>query len=217
MEDRQALLEALDGLAWITDAQGRIVTCGWRRWSRLARATGAEEYAEPDTLIGHSTLDFIEGKEVREAYARFMDALRQGRVEAIGFSFRCDSAGVRRRFRMSITRIEEDGGLRGFLFHSHPISERARVPMGLFDFAAMRARIEDVAAAPVVAMCSYCQRVALAPGAAHADAEWIEADDYYRRGGPAEACVSHTVCPHCQEHVVERALEGKPPEEGVRP
>ncbi len=215
MDGTQQLLEAMDGLVWLTDPQGRFVTCGWRRWARAARADGAESYAEPDTLIGRSMLDFVEGEPVRDAYARFMDALRQGRTETIGFSFRCDSPGARRRFRMAITRVEEDGTLRALLFQSQRLSERARVPLALFDFAAMRARIEDIAAAPIVEMCSLCQRVAFPPGGA--TREWVEADEYYRRGGPGEVCVSHTVCPHCEHHVVRRARGGEAPEEGVRP
>jgi hypothetical protein len=51
-------------------------------------------------------------------------------------------------------------------------------------------------------MCSYCQRVAWPPGRARRRREWIEAEEYYRRGGASEIRISHGICPPCYKDVV---------------
>jgi len=39
--------------------------------------------------------------------------------------------------------------------------------------------------------------VAWPPGANEDICSWIEAEDYYRRGGPEDVMVSHGICPAC--------------------
>jgi len=48
---------------------------------------------------------------------------------------------------------------------------------------------------PIVKLCAFCQKVAWTSGPRD---EWIEPEDYYRRGGAIDVRTSHGVCPPCQ-------------------
>ena len=59
---------------------------------------------------------------------------------------------------------------------------------------------------PLLAMCSYCQRVA--GSADQEEREWIAAENYYRRGGSSRGGssavrISHGICPRCMKERVE--------------
>ena len=61
----QALLDALDGIAYIVDEDGRIVAVGRNGWDDFARANGGEAIAG-SSVIGRSLFEFVAGPEVQE-------------------------------------------------------------------------------------------------------------------------------------------------------
>ena len=54
----------------------------------------------------------------------------------------------------------------------------------------------------VVKLCSYCQRVAWPDDDAVTAPEWIEAAEYYWRGGVSDVVISHAVCENCYQRVI---------------
>jgi hypothetical protein len=88
------------------------------------------------------------------------------------------------------------------LYQSITISETARVPLPLFAADLLTGRtpagIDDL----IVKLCSYCQRVAWPEYDAVADPEWIEASEYYWRGGVSDVVISHAVCEQCYRRVI---------------
>lgn len=204
-QGRAALLEALEGVCYIVDRSRRIVACGGRHWRRFAEANGGP--VDVDAIVGRDLFDFVLGHRVRERYADVMERMARGALGQIAFSYRCDSPAVRREMRMSISplRSEHEETVDGFLFQSMTLGEYPRPPVGLFDFTG-RGRFSLEGTEPLLGLCSYCQKVRYPAGSAEGEGEWIEAEEYYRRGGSAEVQISHGICEPCFHQVQEEVL-----------
>ena len=102
---------------------------------------------------------------------------------------------------MSISRIASHHETDALLYQSIIVSELPRPPLPLFAF--------DLLADPatpadrIVSLCSFCQMVAWPVGARMAQEEWIEAAEYYRRGGKSGVAVSHGICDVCSQRFAE--------------
>lgn len=192
----QTMIDALAGVAYATDSEGRIELIGRRGWSLFAADSGAPEVADRDLFIGRHLFDFVAGDDVRAAYARLFQRIRQGEPQIV-VPCHCDGPAVVRDMRLSITPLRHGRALRGFLFQSLPVSERTRPPMPLYEFC--HVGLPHPETAPLLGMCSLCERVCLAD-----DGEsWVEAEVYYAKGGTSHVRISHTVCPSCFRHWVE--------------
>ncbi len=129
------------------------------------------------------------------------EAAWTGSSGAFGFSYRCDSPDIERHMFMSISRITERTRTVAVLYQSIVVSETPRPPLPLFAF---ETRADPAAEADrMVTLCSYCQTVAWPAGSAGSRREWIDAVEFYRRGGRSDAVVSHGVCEACFARIVE--------------
>lgn len=191
----EALLDAMEGIAYLVDDKGLIQAVGGRRWKSFACENGAEALAEPPAVVRRPILGFVQGDEVRRSYARFLQTLRDGRREAVRFSYRCDAPETRREMRMCISAVRAGDKLTGFLFQSLVLTEESRPPVDLFDPEVIKAEVAAQARLPIVHMCSYCQRVR--SDCSDGEQEWVTAEAYYGGGGTSRVRISHGICPEC--------------------
>jgi len=202
--DAFTLLEAMEGVCYLVGPDRHIRACGGDHWRRFAGDNGGPS---PDSIVGRDLFDFVLGDRVRACYADLMARMIAGRLGGASFGFRCDSPGLRREMRMSITPLREAGEVSAFLFQSVTLNERSRAPVSLFDFARGPTRGAD-ADLPLLAMCSYCQKVRHPAGSEEGDGQWVEAEDYYRMGGASDVRISHGICEPCFHRAKAEALAG---------
>lgn len=196
----QALLDGMEGIAYVVDRDGMLLACGRNNWSSFARDNGGDAIVDTRSVIGRSILDFIAGEDVVAAYRGYMDRLIDRSIDAVVFSFRCDAPDVRRELWMTIHPIESDGRVAALLFQSIPLDEMPRPPISLFDHEALRTMIDDRRSRPIVKLCAYCAEVAKSDG--RSAEVWLSAEAYYRDGGEADVRLSHGICPSCHERHV---------------
>jgi len=199
-----ALMNALEGVTYITDPDGIITACGEPGWKRALAASGSKARLDPQQVIGRSLFDCITGEAVRDSYRVHMERAADPRRHARVFLYRCDTPDLIRVMRMAITAVRDpDGTLTGFLFQTVVVQITERVPVALFTFPAAT---EDTASWPFLGMCSYCQNVRFPARSKEGEGEWLDAIDYYRRGGDNAVVISHGVCPTCFATVVQDNL-----------
>lgn len=185
----QQLLDALDGIAYVTDGDTRLVAVGRRGWREFAEENGAPELADGNKLLGRSIFEFIAGDTVKDAFRHVLErAAATGREVLL--PCRCDGPEIVRDMRLTISALRRSHGIDGFLFQSIQLTEHARPPLALYDFRALQG-----AQRPLLAMCSLCQRVWFDRG--DGAPVWLDAETYYAHGGSSWVRISHTICPDC--------------------
>ncbi len=197
------LIDSMEGIAFMTAADGTILSIGTRNWNSFAIENDGAALLDGQGVIGHSMFDFISGDDVRATYQKFFTALRSGAARRARLMSRCDSPTVRRELWIVITAVQPGSVVDGFLVQSLTVSETVRPPVDLFDFQAMLERSRRDKALPILAMCSYCQDVRYPSGSSERDGTWLPAEDYYHLGGDANVRISHGICPACEEHSAE--------------
>jgi hypothetical protein len=192
----QQLLDALEGVAYLTAMDGTILAIGTRGWTEFASDNGAPDLTA-DSVIGNSLFATISGDQVRDAYKHLHAAVSSGRRMASVFEYRCDSPIAERRMRMSITAVSDEAGVAAVLYQSQMLTETMRPPLRLFSRESRAVGDPQTAALPMVAMCSFCHRVEWPLGSEPGPRRWINPTDYYRRGGLSDVSVTHGICPTC--------------------
>lgn len=194
------LVNALDGVAYIVDLNGVIRLVGERGWRDFAVHNGGTHIANPRDVIGANLLSFVSGENVRQCYEQHLSDLCDFKnAPRSSFPFRCDAPDARREMRMAISPVVLDSRHRGFLFQSILWHEAPRPAMGLFDFANINELNEMLGdSSPTIVMCSFCERICWPSESAPRATEWIEAEEYYRRGGAEAVGISHGICPECR-------------------
>lgn len=200
----ECFLDAMEGVCYLVDLEGRLNAVGWRGWNSFAAENGAPQLSDLGSVLGRPLIDFIAGTEVRRSYLAFMEKLLSGRRRSLHFETGCDSPGVHRRMRMCISTVAAQDRVTGFLFQSLTLEEHERPPVDLFDKAAILSQIAERSHLPILRMCSYCQSVAREHEAA--DSVWVSAEAYYRLGGTSEVRISHGICSVCMTERVEPLL-----------
>jgi hypothetical protein len=198
---RQHLLDALDGVAYLTDPHGRILAVGQPSWQLFA-ADNAAPWLTADAVVGASLFEAIRGDDVRDAYQRMHDGVLTRRRSEAAFEFRCDSPIAERHMRMAITPVVVQDEVVAMLYQSQILAEVSRLPMPLFSSDLRAAAARPPPPDKLVTVCSFCQRVRWPPGPPQGTRRWISAPEFYRRGGPEDAMVSDGVCPQCLRRVV---------------
>lgn len=201
-----ALLDAIEGVAYIVAADGTIL--GFSRGPFLPTGEARHPW-EPRSVLGRSLFGMMNGAEVSDAYRTLHEAVWGGGLPSFGFEYRCDEPAVERHMRMSLSRVTEAGRPIAVLYQSVVLHEIRRAPIALFGDNVL-AGLRSQAGRASLVVCSYCHAVAwpTAPtAAAEADREWIDAPEYYRRGGATDVQVSHGICPACYARVVQPALD----------
>ncbi len=194
----QALLDAIDGVAYVVDRRGIIRAIGTQAWERFATANGSPELTA-DRVIGTSLYAGILGATVRDVCHRLHTLVCMKRREMITYEYRCDAPDTERRMRMSIRPVVGRRGAIMALYQSQLLDETPRLPSGLLS---MDPRTVEPLAGPEanpLVICSFCRDIAWPIGVPEANAHWIGIPDYYRRGGSGEVAVSHGICPGCVE------------------
>jgi hypothetical protein len=190
------LIECLDGVAYMVDPSGRILSYGQQRWNSFAAANDAPKLCEPQNIIDLSLLDVVQGDDVKDIYRRIMDELLEGKRDGFAFGFRCDGPSTMREMRMAITPVRIQSEVTGILFQSILLRSNHRPPLDIFRFRDSAAALDCTSDRQIVTLCSYCQKIRVS--AEHgSELEWISAEDYYRRGGSSEVQISHGICQEC--------------------
>lgn len=192
------LFDSLYGIAYLVNREGRIADYTRRNWDQFATENGVPELTIESNIIGKSLLSFIAGEETRLSYKKIAEALFEKKVDAIGFAYRCDSPAIRRDMLMAITPIKIATRIEYLLYHSLPLTHHQRVPVGLLNRITTDADCGHRFV--TLGICSYCNAVRFPAGTNKG--EWIEAEEYYRRGGSEKVMLSHAICPHCYDAIV---------------
>ena len=156
---QQQLLDSMEGIAYLTDANSVILAVGRPRWNAFARDNGGEALTDGRGVIGYSIFDAVAGDRVRAGYEKLFLAILQHRCRSARLLSRCDSPGVRRHLVITMAPVFVRGAIRRMLFQSIAVAELVRPPMDVFDFRAMGERARRDPALPVLGMCSTCQSV----------------------------------------------------------
>lgn len=188
------LLDALDGIVYVTNFRGDFLTCGNRRWREFAAENGAPQLAAP---TGLNSLASCSDPETASAYAKIYDAFQAGKLERYSFGFRCDTPRVKRELRMALTTLVLEKERVGIIHHCVTLRESERPLLRIMEFSRGAA-----ASMLLIRMCSYCLRIK-----DEATGSWIEAEDYYRGGGRSDVGISHGICTDCYTRVVVPVLE----------
>lgn len=200
------VLDAIQDIAYLVDADGTIVDIGEHSWSGFADRNRGKSIVGRATVVGRSMFDFVSGAAVTNAYRQYMAALKTGDVDAVSFDYRCDAPQTKREMRMTITPVRHDGSTEGYLFQSVLLYERARPAIALFDTEWIAKIGEADTNLPMIGQCSYCHNVRMPSTDCDDSEQWIEAEDYYRLGGPGEVQISHGICPTCEETKIKQLL-----------
>jgi PAS fold len=199
--DAQRLLDAMDGIAYLVDAEGVILAAGTDSWSRFAAENSATSLTV-EAVVGSSLFSHVQGSDVQNACRTIHDAVCRERCPVITYEYRCDAPDAERRMRMSISPVRDRSGSVMALYQSQIVTEAPRLALGLFSMERRAAPGIAYRRNELVVLCSFCHDVAWPIGAEEPDQTWIRIDEYYRRGGSGDCAVSHGVCPACLERLV---------------
>lgn len=192
------LIDGMEGIVYMTAADGTILSIGKRNWNRFASENDGRDLVDGNGVVGRNIFDFIAGEDVRTTYDKFFSAIVAGRAARARLMSRCDSPAVKRELWIAITPIRNGTRVERLLIQSLTVSETVRPPVDLFDFQAMLDKVRADKALPILGMCSYCQDVRYPCGSSDSDGHWIAAEDYYHRGGDSNVRISHGICPDCE-------------------
>lgn len=181
----EPLLAAVDGAAYVVDAAGVIVAVGRSNWDAFADQHRGPLACE---VVNRPLWSFIAGGEVQATYTRILKAVI-GAGRSVAFEHRCDDPDTRRSMRMAVTRLRLKDQPPLALFQSVELQRTQRPRMGLFEFG------QAGPDAPIVKLCSFCQRVQRAE--AGRQGTWVAPEVYYRQGGSQDVRLSHGICPTC--------------------
>lgn len=178
-------LRNASSLAYRIDASDRISYLG-PEWSEEAPAADAERLA-PKRLLGRLLWESLADPAVQELYRAIVARVRTGR--RLQFFFRCDTPDRRRLYCMDIRLLPT----REVEFVSTLDRDETRPPVALLDSHHRRDQEHSLA------MCSWCQRVALPVD------YWVAIEEAAAIGGfmaadPLPRLVPG-VCPQCEQQV----------------
>ena len=182
----------MDGIACAVDTEDRVIAVGRRRWDRFAIENGTPELCA-DSIVGRNLFEFVSAPDMRQAYRELAERIISS-GEPVSIAARCDRLGVARELRLSIAPLGLADKGPGLLFQAQIVGRNIRPPIDIFDFEALLSALKQEPDPPIVARCSFCQRLRR-PGAG--DDDWVSAETYYRLGGTSRARISHGLCADC--------------------
>lgn len=191
----QNLLDAMDGVSLLLDRELRIAAVGWPNWDDFLSRNGGPDQSR-HKIVGRHVCDFFTGDEVRETFRRAFEHVLTSERGELRVTYRCDAPEVERLMRLSVTRVESDAGA-ALLYQSVLLHARERPPIEHFG-----APVRPSGAGDLLTICSLCAQVAWPKGAPADRRQWIEAPEYYRRGGEEVAALSHGFCPDCFDRLM---------------
>jgi hypothetical protein len=188
----QDLLEAVDGVALLLDRDLIVRRVGWRNWNEFwTRNGGAGDGA---TVLGCDVTGFFSEGEVRDTYRQLFLGVMAGTRHSVKIDYRCDSPILRRSMRLAVTIVPGDPKPEYLLYQSITLAIEQRPAIPLFGAPAAGANFSDA-----LKICAGCAKVQWPMGSNDPKAEWIEPQEYYRRGGSDVILLSHGFCRPCYE------------------
>ncbi len=195
----QLVLDALEGVSYLTAPDGTILAVGQPGWDDFA-ASARTTRVQAGRVIGEMLFSFVSGAEVRQVQMALHDQVVSRAKSRVTFDYRCDGPDTERRMRMSLTPVLRDAKIVGVLYQSIILEQFSRPRIGLFD---QYDRVADTYNnGQVLKVCSYCHDVAWPVPRQPETYLWIEPEDYYRRGGTSDVLVSHGICPVCYDRML---------------
>lgn len=190
---KESNLEALNGVAFVTDLTGEILAVGPTRWNAFALQNNAPELTGR-WVINKNLFDFISGPNVRLQLKRSMQDIASGIDLRLDMQFRCDSPRHRRIMRQAILPIRSAGQCEGFLFQSVELRSEERPSVDLFDFSERERVAAYNSELPIVTMCSWCQNVQSQPQSGE---NWVNAESYSAVEDCSNVRIAHNICESC--------------------
>jgi hypothetical protein len=203
----QALLDAMDGVAYIIDRAGVIVALSQHANRHEPGSSG--HWTNP-IVRGRLIYDSISGDQVRDLYRELHEAVWSCRRPGVSFFYRCDAPGAERLMHMSMRLIQDEQDKAGILYHSILVNEVPRIPLPLFASQMRMSHTIGAGGRPIIVMCAFCQDVGWPPNRGTTPEEWIGAAEYYRRGGGSDVLISHGACELCVERVLNEDATARP-------
>lgn len=201
----QDLLEAMDGVALLLDRDLIVRRVGWRNWNRFWTKNGGA--GDAATVLGRDVTGFFSEGEVRDTYRQLFLGVMAGTRHSVKIDYRCDSPILKRSMRLAVTIVPGDPEPEYLLYQSLTLAIEQRPAIPLFGAPAAGANWPDA-----LKVCSCCAKVqwpvaSSGPEAEWPAAEWIEPQEYYRRGGAEVILLTHGFCPPCyQAFMIEEDL-----------
>ncbi|MBV9046553.1 MAG: hypothetical protein JO294_15640 [Alphaproteobacteria bacterium] len=185
------LLNALDGINYVTSRDGTILAAGAANWHDFAGQNDGHRLAGP---VGLNCLSACSDGETRDAYSTLYEKLWSGDLPRCALRVRCDSPGLKRVMRLVLAPLHFGGQTKGIVHQSLLVHETQRPAVDLF-----REYYRHTTAwtGPLLKMCSYCQKVHMSGD------HWVEAEDYYRLGGSSDVRISHGICEPCADSLLK--------------
>ncbi len=196
----EQVLNAMDGVAMVLDDQLIIRQVGQKNWDQFYQQNASSDetvHLSATEVIGKPFMSFIAGSDVRSTYHELFMRVVNDNLGAVSVEYRCDAPEFKREMRFSLSLIESGPKQRRLLYQSIQLSETPRARINLFS-----ALVSPKSDADILTVCSICAKVSWPVGATPPNREWIEASDYYRRGGSEVELISHGMCESCFEKLM---------------
>jgi hypothetical protein len=192
----QNLLDAMDGIAMILDAELRIIRVGGPNWQKFFDDNPPQSLTvcnrSADSMLNRPVTQFFAGDALRKTFTDLFNSVISGTRSLVLVDFRCDAPTLRRDMRLSVRPITTKGQARYVLYQSIMVSVQPRPAIPLFSAA-----VADQDVDHILTLCAICARVAWPIGAPTGAREWIEPPEFYVRGGGDVSLISHGFCEDC--------------------
>ena len=196
------LLDALCGVAYVTDYDGILLAYGEENWNDFARHNSPALRNPSSDYIGVSIFEAMAGESVRSGYRSMLRSLIAGERREVSFLYSCQAPETHRLAHMSIRRTAFSDLPRGLLFQSVTFVEFPQQRLPILDFNTQKSS-SLTQGGPRASLCSFCQCVEISDDHGSGEKQWVHSNRYTRRPGSAGVLVDHTVCPHCRQAIVD--------------
>ena len=122
----QEILDALDGVSLVLDADLTVIALGRRNWRRYWCLNG--ERAEPQDPLGRDITSFFTEGVVRDTFRLLFQKVLWGEQGLVRLDYRCDARNLRRLMRLTLTPLGDEGSARRLLYQSVLLSEAPPPP-----------------------------------------------------------------------------------------
>ena len=183
----------------ILDHELRITQIGEPNWQQFYDENPPVGLSPSSaSVIDRPITQFFVGDVVRETFAELFNSVLRGARPVVQIDYRCDAPTVRRDMRLSVRPIRTAEKVCHLLYQSITLSAQQRPAIPLFGVPVVDHDAEDI-----LTLCAICARVAWPVGAPTGSREWIEAPEFYRRGGSDVQVISHGLCKTCHAKLLE--------------
>ena len=197
MVTASGLLDAMEGVAYVTDLDGIILDVGCEHFDRFARSEAGNNGLTGREVLGTSLFSYVSEGAVRDMVMRIHRRATSSMEGSLTFETRCDSVKVKRMILNSVRPIVEDGEVKAVLYQSITASEKMRPPVMLVSTGDGVKVMQERDAVRYLHMCSYCARVGLPFNAPEEDMTWVSGPEYYKIYGDYPVSITHGICSDC--------------------